>query len=117
MWNCHPTCGHEVNYQRLKKNPRVRVHTMATVAGISGVKGNYKVAVKTTPRPLCQTNVEMHQDAINKKFGTNYKIPVVFYSQLMAVAFGMDAYKDAALNQNIIRSNKPEQMATENKKG
>lgn len=35
----------------------------------------------------------------------------------MAVAFGMDACKDAALNQNIIRSDKLAQMATENKKG
>ena len=28
----------------------------------------------------------MYQDAINKKFGTDFQIPVVFYSQLMAVA-------------------------------
>ena len=41
--------------------------------------------------------VEMYQDANNKKFGTNFHIPVVFYSQLMAVAFGMDPEKDAAL--------------------
>jgi heterodisulfide reductase subunit B len=66
--------------------------------------------VIATPCPLCQTNVEMYQDAINKKFGTNYHIPVVFYSQLMAVAFGMDPHKDAALHQNTIRSDKLEQM-------
>ena len=47
---CHPTCGLEINYQRLKKNPRIRIYTMATVAGISGAKGRYKVTVKTTPR-------------------------------------------------------------------
>jgi quinone-modifying oxidoreductase subunit QmoA len=47
---CHPTCGLEINYQRLKKNPRVRVHAMATVAGIAGSKGNYRVTVKTSPR-------------------------------------------------------------------
>ena len=35
----------------------------------------------------------MYQDAINKKFGTDFNIPVVFYSQLMAVAFGMDREK------------------------
>jgi len=28
---------------------------------------------------------------------------VVFYSQLMAVAFGMDASKDAALDHNMIK--------------
>ncbi|HYA66287.1 MAG TPA: CoB--CoM heterodisulfide reductase iron-sulfur subunit B family protein [Burkholderiaceae bacterium] len=58
--------------------------------------------VISTPCPLCQTNVEMYQAAINKTFGTNFHIPVVFYSQLMAVAFGMDAKKDAALQRNTI---------------
>ena len=67
--------------------------------------------VIAAPCPLCQTNVEMYQDAINKKYGTNYQIPVVFYSQLMAVAFGLDAEKDAALHRNTIRSEKLEQMA------
>ena len=37
--------------------------------------------------------------------------PVVFYSQLMAVAFGMDAEEDAALHRNTIRSEKLEKMA------
>ena len=60
--------------------------------------------VISTPCPLCQTNVEMYQGAINKKFGTNFDIPVVFYSQLMAVAFGMDPQKDAALQRNTIRA-------------
>lgn len=62
--------------------------------------------VISTPCPLCQTNVEMYQDAINKKFGTNFEIPVVFYSQLMAKAFGLDGKKDAALDKNTVRSPK-----------
>ena len=32
--------------------------------------------------------------SINKEIGTNFKIPVVLYSQLMAVAFGMDTRKE-----------------------
>ncbi len=62
----------------------------------------------TTPCPLCQQNVEMYQGAINKKFGTDFNIPVMFYSQLMAVAFGMEANRDAALNHNMIPSEKLE---------
>jgi heterodisulfide reductase subunit B len=58
--------------------------------------------VIATPSPLCQQNVAMDQDAIDKDFGTNCNIPVVFYSQLMAVAFGMDGSKDAALDRNMI---------------
>ena len=59
--------------------------------------------VIATPCPLCQQNVEMYQSAINKEFGTNFNIPIVFYSQLMAVAFGMDGSKDAALDRNMIK--------------
>ena len=50
----------------------------------------------------------MYQDAINKKYGTDFNIPVVFYSQLMAVAFGLDPHRDAALQRNMIRSEKLE---------
>lgn len=67
--------------------------------------------VIATPCPLCQQNVEMYQDAINKQFGTSFHIPVVFYSQLMAVAFGMDPNKDAALDQNMIPAVKLAELA------
>ncbi len=67
--------------------------------------------VISTPCPLCQTNVEMYQDMINKKFGTDFDIPVLFYSQLMAVAFGKDAKTAAALHRNTIKSEKLEKMA------
>jgi quinone-modifying oxidoreductase subunit QmoA len=53
---CHPTCGLEINYQRIKKNPRIKVFTMAEVSGISGAAGDYTVTVTTTPRyvtPAC----------------------------------------------------------------
>lgn len=58
--------------------------------------------VISTPCPLCQTNLEMYQPAINKQYGTDFNIPVVFYSQLMAVAMGLDAQKDAGLHQHLI---------------
>jgi len=64
-----------------------------------------------TPCPLCQQNVEMYQDAVNKEYGTDFSIPVVFYSQLMAVAFGMDADKDACLDRNTIPATKLEEIA------
>ncbi len=46
---CHPTCGLEINYQRIKRNPRLKVMTLAEVADVSGSRGNYTVSVKTTP--------------------------------------------------------------------
>jgi quinone-modifying oxidoreductase subunit QmoA len=47
---CHPTCGLEINFQRIKKNPRIRLFTMATVDAVSGEAGNFTVTVKTEPR-------------------------------------------------------------------
>ena len=45
-----------------------------------------------------------------KKYGTDYHIPVDFHSQLIAVAFGMDAKKYACLDRNTIQSEKLEKM-------
>ena len=47
---CPPTCGLEINFQRIRNNPRIKLFTMATVAGVSGGKGSYAVTVKTFPR-------------------------------------------------------------------
>jgi len=85
--------------------------TLHLIKDIVQAAANAGADVIATPCPLCQTNVEMYQDAINKEYGTNFHIPVVFYSQLMAVAFGMDAKKDAGLQRNTIRADKLEQMA------
>lgn len=47
---CHPTCGLEINFQRLKKNRRVKVYTMATVGAVTGGRGDFTVGVKLAPR-------------------------------------------------------------------
>ena len=47
---CHPTCGMEINFKRLKVNKRIRVLTMAEVTSLSGKAGDYTVAVKIAPR-------------------------------------------------------------------
>jgi len=47
---CPPTCGLEINFRRIKDNPRVKVFTMAEVSKVDGGPGNYNVTVKVTPR-------------------------------------------------------------------
>lgn len=39
--------------------------------------------------PLCQTNLDAFQSQVNKKFKTNYKLPILFFTQLMGVALGL----------------------------
>ncbi len=63
-----------------------------------------------TPCPVCQMNVEVYQGHINKTYGTKFNIPVVYYSTLMSVAFGRSA-KDAALDGQVIRAKKLEDLA------
>jgi heterodisulfide reductase subunit B len=61
------------------------------------------VDMTVTPCPLCQTNVEIYQDEINKKFGSKFEMPVVYYSQLISVAYGR-FIEDSALDGRIIKA-------------
>jgi quinone-modifying oxidoreductase subunit QmoA len=47
---CPPTCGLEINFQRIRKNPSIRYFTQAEVTKVSGESGNMDVAVKVSPR-------------------------------------------------------------------
>jgi quinone-modifying oxidoreductase subunit QmoA len=47
---CPPTCGLEINFRRIKDNPRVKVLTMAEVEKVDGSKGDYNVTIKVHPR-------------------------------------------------------------------
>ena len=63
-----------------------------------------------TPCPVCQMNVEVYQDQINARNNTKFNMPVVYYSQLMDVAFGRSA-KDSSLDGQIIKPKKLEDIA------
>jgi quinone-modifying oxidoreductase subunit QmoA len=47
---CPPTCGFEINVRRIRQNPRITVHTLATVEGISPKVGYFRTRVKIRPR-------------------------------------------------------------------
>ncbi|HDZ23139.1 MAG TPA: disulfide reductase [Desulfobacteraceae bacterium] len=63
---------------------------------------NHGAKMVSTVCPMCAMNLEMYQDRINKKYGTQLDVPIVYLTQLMAAAFGMDLKRDAALNRNVI---------------
>lgn len=42
-----------------------------------------------TPCPMCHMNMDAYQPVANKAYGTNFQIPVLFFTQLMAVAFDL----------------------------
>ncbi len=51
--------------------------------------------------PLCQLNLDAYQTAVNKLYGTHFNLPIVYFTQLMGIAFGMDT-KKLGLTQCIV---------------
>jgi heterodisulfide reductase subunit B len=54
-----------------------------------------------TTCPLCQINLDGYQDKINKKFKTAFKMPIVFFTQLLALALGANR-DQIGFNQNLV---------------
>jgi heterodisulfide reductase subunit B len=50
---------------------------------------DYEADVLVTVCPMCQLNLDAFQQSVNRKFGTNYNIPVLYFTQLMGLAFGI----------------------------
>jgi quinone-modifying oxidoreductase, subunit QmoA len=73
---CPPTCGLEINYQRLKNNPRIRVLTLAEVVNVAGGPGDFTVTVRVKPRyvtgaaPLAKA----HFDAVVSEVPDGYNL-------------------------------------------
>ncbi|MDM8522648.1 CoB--CoM heterodisulfide reductase iron-sulfur subunit A family protein [Desulfococcaceae bacterium HSG8] len=47
---CPPTCGLEINFRRIKDNPRIKVITLAEVEDVNGKPGSYDVSIRISPR-------------------------------------------------------------------
>ena len=54
--------------------------------------------------PLCQSNLDTRQGDINKKFGTSYKIPILYLSQLIGLTQKL-GYSQLGLDRLVISSN------------
>jgi quinone-modifying oxidoreductase, subunit QmoA len=47
---CPPSCGLEINFRRIKSNPRIRFFTMSEVEQVAGEAGDFDVSITTRPR-------------------------------------------------------------------
>jgi quinone-modifying oxidoreductase subunit QmoA len=89
---CPPTCGLEINFRRIKDNPRIHVFTLAEVEKVSGSPGNYAATVKVNPRyvnenctccgecaKVCQTEVSNEFNfGMDRVKGANLPLPMAF---------------------------------------
>jgi heterodisulfide reductase subunit B len=51
----------------------------------------YEADVIVTLCPMCQLNLDAYQADVNRFFQTKYHIPVLYFTQMMGLAFGLSA--------------------------
>ncbi|MCC7209125.1 MAG: CoB--CoM heterodisulfide reductase iron-sulfur subunit B family protein [Anaerolineae bacterium] len=50
----------------------------------------YNADLMVTLCPMCQLNLDAYQTEMNRYFHTNYRMPILYFTQLMGVAFGLE---------------------------
>jgi heterodisulfide reductase subunit B len=96
-------CGGALVFSEAEKSQQI-------IHGIIEPAYDHGADMIVTPCSLCQTNVEIYQDEINAKFDSNFDMPVVYYGQLISVAYGRSA-EDSALDGQLIKAKKLEEIA------
>jgi heterodisulfide reductase subunit B len=51
--------------------------------------------------PMCQLNLDAYQKETNKHFGTRFQMPILFFTQLMGLAFGF-GQKEMGIGMEIV---------------
>ena len=52
-----------------------------------------RAEIIATTCPLCQMNLESYQSQINKRYNLNHNMPIVYFSQLVGLALGIEPKK------------------------
>jgi len=61
----------------------------------------YKADMMVTLCPMCQMNLDAYQGETNHYFHTNYHMPIMFFTQLIGLAFGKDP-KDLGFGKELV---------------
>ncbi len=65
--------------------PEVALHLVDELLGCATENG---ASCIVTTCPMCQVNLEAYQKRVNKEFKRNYRMPVLFFTQLLGIALG-----------------------------
>ena len=52
-----------------------------------------QATVIATACPMCQVNLECYQQQVNQEFGTNFSMPILYFTQLVGLAMGIPPKK------------------------
>ena len=61
----------------------------------------YHADMMVTVCPMCQMNLDAYQNETNHALNTNFQMPVVFFTQLMGLAFGKSA-SELGFSRNLV---------------
>lgn len=61
----------------------------------------YHADVMVTVCPMCQMNLDAYQGETNRYFQTDYHMPILFFTQLIGLAFGLDP-KDLGFGKELV---------------
>ena len=61
--------------------------------------------VIATACPLCQTNLEIYQMQVNQEFGTDFSIPIMYFTQLLGLSMGLHP-KKLGIGAEFVSTNK-----------
>ena len=62
---------------------------------------DFEADAMVTVCPMCQLNLDAYQGETNRYFGTDYHMPILFFTQLMGLAFGIDP-KDLGFGLELV---------------
>ncbi|MEN6299183.1 MAG: CoB--CoM heterodisulfide reductase iron-sulfur subunit B family protein [Anaerolineaceae bacterium] len=62
---------------------------------------DYETDVIVTLCPMCQLNLDAYQSDVNKYFKTKFNIPILYFTQLMGLAMGIEA-RDLGIGKEFI---------------
>lgn len=83
-------------------NPETGLELIRRLIVAAEVSGAHALV---TVCPMCQMNVDFYQREMNHHFGEDHHMPILFFTQLMGLAFGMPARK-LGIGREIISSRK-----------
>jgi heterodisulfide reductase subunit B len=61
----------------------------------------YEADMIVTLCPMCQLNLEAYQSNVNHMFGTDFNIPILYFTQLLGIAFGI-APKELGIGKEFV---------------
>lgn len=63
---------------------------------------DYEADAIVTLCPMCQLNLDAYQHSVNKYFKTNFSIPVLYFTQVVGLAFGLKPRKELGFGSEFI---------------